>query len=341
MRRVFGIAVAALAACALAGPGTSKIYDAYLKSISSADSLHAVYTVQAVGGAPAYYTLDLKKPNQLRLDSNQKTIVADGTTITTLDKINNVFSKRPQTDQDIKKLFDATDLCLWYGFLNSDAAKPHYAADQGKTDIAGKSMDTVAMNVDKNARRGMTVYVSPDDGLIHQAQIVDTLPAYKATTVVSADEVTLGAKVAADRFTFSNTGATEVAWSDMQPLSWSTDLKAAMAAAKSKGQFLLVDYYSPDNATWAKLNKEVFLKQPFRTWAKKVVICRIYVNTNKRTGSTTGAVGSSGSMGSTTSITKVPTEVVYDKEGKLVDTLDEYTDADAFYEWLKSATDSQ
>ena len=57
-------------------------------------------------GAPADYLVVLQKPNKARLELPGKTVVADGTTITTLNKLSMEYSQRPQTIEELKSLYE-------------------------------------------------------------------------------------------------------------------------------------------------------------------------------------------------------------------------------------------
>ena len=97
----------------------SKGFVAWQDSLRSKTSISAKVAVQEVGGSAISYSIDMKKPNLLRLDSDTTLIIADGTNITTFDKKQGVYYKQPQTKEDLRVLLDGDQYNLFNGFFGT------------------------------------------------------------------------------------------------------------------------------------------------------------------------------------------------------------------------------
>src|SRR5689334_4734744 len=95
----------------------SKGFAAWQDTLKSKTSISAKVSYTEIGGSNSSYTIDMKKPNLLRLDNSALLVVADGTTITTYDKKAGVFYKQPQTKEDMKVLLDDDQYSLFTGFF--------------------------------------------------------------------------------------------------------------------------------------------------------------------------------------------------------------------------------
>jgi len=105
--------MAFLAVVVFAQVNGSNLLTSHAKALNSSKSISATYTVQKPAGASATYKVDFAKPNKARIDTPNQLVVADGTTITTFDKSDNSFYKKPQTAEDFKGLFAGDEMGLF------------------------------------------------------------------------------------------------------------------------------------------------------------------------------------------------------------------------------------
>src|SRR5689334_11791181 len=121
MRRLIAIgAIAGLAVWVFAQVSGSDMLGSFAKSLNGAKSLSTTYTVQRINGGSSTYKVDLAKPNKARIDTPSQLVVADGTNITTYDKNDKSYFKKPQTDSDLKDLFATDELSLFGPFFDAN-----------------------------------------------------------------------------------------------------------------------------------------------------------------------------------------------------------------------------
>src|SRR5579871_2397981 len=123
MRRIFGIsALAAMAVFVYAQVSGSDMLNNSAKALNAAKSVSATFTVRKPSGKVSNYQveIDLAKPNMARIDSPSQLVVADGTSITTYDKNDNSYYKKPQTADDFNALFTGDEMSLAGPFFNAN-----------------------------------------------------------------------------------------------------------------------------------------------------------------------------------------------------------------------------
>ena len=140
----------------------SKGFAAWQDTLKSKTSISAKVSIQEVGGSASNYTIDMKKPNLLRLDSESTLVVADGISIITFDKKQGVFYKQPQTKEDIKVLLDGDQYNLFNGFFG-EAPNVLKSVDGEKRTMGGDQVIEVKTTFDKNGKKTTSFYVGSDN----------------------------------------------------------------------------------------------------------------------------------------------------------------------------------
>src|SRR5689334_443157 len=115
------LVVAALIAVASTSGDASPKLQAFADAMASAQSFSATYSVQPLGGSAVEYNVAFSKPNLARIETSETLTVADGTNVTVLDKAENTFTKRPQTEAELMNLFSNLDVSFWKPFFKPQA----------------------------------------------------------------------------------------------------------------------------------------------------------------------------------------------------------------------------
>jgi outer membrane lipoprotein-sorting protein len=246
MRKI--IAIAGLAAVALlvwAQSSGSGLLSAYSKALNSAQSLTVNYTLQRIGSTKEEYTVSFAKPNMVRIDKANEMIVADGKTITTYDKTNKTYFKRPQTEDEMKDILSSDEFSLWMSFFDANLYAKTPSKMLGTRNHKGMTLNTVETSADSKGRKIVTLYLSQGDNLARQAQIVMIEGSEKISYVLDTKSITLGTTADANTYAFkAPEGSRELTAEELNSDKWYTDLEEAKKVAERTKRILLVDFYA-------------------------------------------------------------------------------------------------
>lgn len=327
MRRAFVLFTgAALVAVIFAQGQGSQLLANFQKALTDAKSLSTNYKVMPVGGAPSEITVELAKPNLAKIDTPTELIVADGETITTYNKAEKAYYKKPQTADDLKGLFRTDDLALWSGFFTEKAlAGASTAKSLGAKNRKGMTLNTVEVAGDAKGRKMLTLYLSNQDNVVRQAEIVINDQGVKDTTIIDTKTLVLGGDANKDLFAFkAPAGSKEVSWEEINSAKWVYDLEEAKQLAAKTGKKIFVDFM----ATWCgpckMLDRDVFQKEDWKKMAKYVVFCKIDVDEQP-------------GVSKAYNVTAMPTQMVLNADGSVVSSTVGYGGPDAFYKFLNGA----
>jgi len=323
MRKTFGfIALAGLAAFAAARLVPAGLAD-FSKALQEAPTLKASYSAQTIGGLTERYTVELKKPNLLHVETPTQIFVADGQNLTTYDKVAKTFFKQPATAAAIGSILDPEPLNLWAGFFNPKALSPISTKALGSKSRGGQNLDAVEATYDKEATRIVTYFLDPSDKVARQATVDLKKSGTKTTLVINAKDVQIGSKSADDAFAFkAPDGSREMTLDEMSSSRWLTDIDEAKALATKTGKRIFVDYM----ATWCgpckMLDADVLQTEKFKDIAKKkLILLRIDVDLQK-------------DVAAQYKIEAMPTQMVLDAKGSVIASTVGYGGPDAFYAFL-------
>jgi len=248
MRRLIAIGVAAgLAVWVVAQVSGSDMLNSFAQTLNGAKSLSTTYSVQRVGGNSSAYSLDLAKPNKARIDTPSQLIVADGTTITTFDKKDNSYYKKPQTDADLKDLFKTDDLNLFGAFFEANfwQGKVVSAKPAGQKLRKGVSYNLVVANMDDKNKKTVTFYIDPADRLAKVGEYVLNDAGATDTTLVMTKDYAIDGKQGSDLYAFNAPdGSKEISLEEMSASKWFDNLEDAEAMAKKLNKPIFVDFYA-------------------------------------------------------------------------------------------------
>ncbi len=243
MRKWLWFPAAAATALLAYGQGGGDVLGDFVKALQGGKTLSATYTLQRIGGTSRAVSLSFAKPNMLRIDTGSQLIVADGKQITTLDKAQNTYFSRAQSDGEVQGLLTGEDLVVWSPFFGVKTL----ANVAGTKALPSKTRNGVALKVveatlDPQGRQVVTLYVGPD-GLARQAEIVRNNPDGKDTLILNAKSVELGG--AAGDFTFvAPSGSRQLTEEEMTADRWYENLDEGLAVAKRTKRLVLLDFYT-------------------------------------------------------------------------------------------------
>lgn len=325
MRRILSLlALGGIAVVAVAQVNGSALLTSFAKTLQSAKSVSSDYTVQIIGSAADSYSVTLEKPNKARIDSPTQLVVANGTEITTYDKLAKTYFVKPQTDADLKAFFTADELSLFSGFFNSDAYKAATVKDLGEKNRKGQVVQAVQTNVDAGGKKVVTYFLTKDS-LARASQTDLNDASGKVTSIVDTKTFDVDSALPANAFDFqAPAGARKVSVDEMNAAKWYTDLDEAITAATKTNRKIFVDFM----ATWCgpckMLDKEVLQKAEFKKLSSKMVFLRIDVDAQQDVAQHFG-------------ITAMPTQMVLDHNGNVIDTRVGYSNPSDFFAWLNAA----
>lgn len=275
---VLGVMAAAVAFAVTRGSTTAK---SYVDTLNEAGSLRVSYTSQLIGGTAETTTVLLSKPNMAKIERANELIVADGSKITVFDKKANSFYRKDQTPSEFAGLFASEDMQLWAPFFDAKAmsAVAEGGREAGSKTRRGMKLSVVEALVDPKSGKQGTFYFSPEDKLIRQAEFTAEKGGMKATTVLNATQITVGAAVAGEMFAFNAPdGAKEVSLADLMADKWYHDVEEAKKAAAASNRRVMLDFYAEWCGPCKMLMRDVFPTAEFKAMSKYFVFCKIDVD---------------------------------------------------------------
>jgi outer membrane lipoprotein-sorting protein len=326
MRRAFALCgVAALAVVIFAqGQGNQPLAN-FTKALKDAKSLSTTYTVMPVGGSASTYNVEVAKPNLAKIDSPKQLIIADGTTITTYEKGEKSYYKKPQTDAEFKQLFASDELSLWAGFFNvKSAANAPVAKALGTKNRKGMQLNVVEAWADAKGRKTVTFYLNNQDGIARQAEIAINDQGVKDTTVIDTKSLSLGGDNS-NLFAFkAPEGSKEVSWEEMNSVKWLSDIEEAKKIAAKTGKKIFVDFMASWCGPCKMLDRDVFQQEDWKKMAKYVVFLKIDVDEQP-------------AVSKAYNIEAMPTQMVLGADGSVLATKVGYGGVHDFYAFLNGA----
>ncbi|MHB8635830.1 MAG: thioredoxin domain-containing protein [Fimbriimonadaceae bacterium] len=317
----------ALSMLVFAQAGGSTALAHYSATLNKAQALSVEFTTRNGDGAPVSYTVSLAKPNLVRIDAPDKLIVADGTNITTLYKARKNYIVTPQTDADLEAMLKPDELVLFSPFFDASALNTTAAKDLGTKQLGGVSVQAVQLPLAGN-NHSATAYISQADGLVRSAQIsvsaVSGMSGEQKTTkrILVTRSFSVSDKADSTLFAFkAPDGSKQITAADLNTDKWYTDLDEAEQVAKQTNRKLFVDF----DATWCgpchMLHDEVLVTDDFKKLSKYFVFVEIDVDAQA-------------TVAANYQVTAMPTQMILDAQGAMIDKLVGYGGPDMFYAFI-------
>lgn len=303
--------------------GDSSALQEHVKTLTDAQALSATFTYQEIGSAPTSFKIDLAKPGMARIERGNELIVADGKTITVLDKAANSYYKKAQTDSEFSQFFSEDEMNLFAPFFNAKAFDSFTkVTDGGTKNRKGMTMNVVNAQVDKAGKKNATYYIDPATHLARQVEFTFTDGPTAIRMLVDTKDISLSNDSNASLFAFkAPDGSKEMSLEDMMSDKWYHDLGEAMAVAEKTHRKIFVDFM----ATWCgpckKLAAEVFPTPEFKKLSKYFVFLQIDVDAQKDVAQKYG-------------ITAMPTQMILNAQGEQIGKTVGYADAPTFFNFI-------
>ncbi|MEI8281166.1 MAG: thioredoxin domain-containing protein [Armatimonadota bacterium] len=263
------------------GDAPSKGFSAWQDSLKSKSSISAKVGVQEIGGSASSYTIDMKKPNLLRLDSDSTLVIADGTTITTFDKKQGVYYKQPQTKEDIKVLLDSDQYNLFTGFFG-EAPNVMKSVDGEKRSLGGDQVIEVKTTFDKGGKKTQSFYVGSDN-IAKRSSLTASKGANDKPyqMVINAKDVVIDGKPADGLFAFkAPDSAKEINYQDLISSKWFFDLDEAKLIATRTHKKIFIDFMASWCGPCKMMDRDVFHTEEFLALGKKMIFCKVDIDLN-------------------------------------------------------------
>lgn len=321
------VSLGAVSALVYAHSVGASLLGRYTESLNKADSLSVEFTTQKPGDAPVNYSVKLAKPNLARIETAGKLIVADGKTITTYDKNANTYISQPETDADLNALLKPDELSLFAPFFVADAINTADAKDLGQKQLGGQNVEAIQFAL-AGAGHTATAYLSQDDALVRKAQIKMSVPnsdsGAKAdqSRIISTQSISIGGKNADDTFAFkAPDGAKELTLADLMSDKWYTDLTEAESVAAKTGRKIFVDFMASWCGPCHMLHDTCLVTDEFKKYSKYLVFVQIDVDEQP-------------SVFASYNGEAMPTQLILDAKGNVLDKMVGYGGPDAFYAFI-------
>jgi len=320
MRKTIGFAlVAALAAVAVAQTTSGNLLADFGKTLFDAKTVSSTFTSQTIGSSSDEYSIALKKPNLARVETPSELIVADGKTVTTLNKADNTYSKRPEAEGDVVGLLSSDEVRLFAGFFKADAYNGARTRPLGKRQMNGSAMQVVEATVPHR----VDTYFLGDDKVARKRQTDLSGPTGTTTSILSTKSVDLNADLPDSTFQFvPPAGSRELSQDEIDSGRWYTSMDEAMKVAKSSKKKIFIDFM----ATWCGpcklLEKTCFYTSDFKALGKKYVFCRIDVDDQPSMAQKYGA-------------SAIPLQVITDSSGNVIESLTGWGGAERFFDFMR------
>jgi thiol-disulfide isomerase/thioredoxin len=263
------------------GDAPSKSFAAWQDTLKGKTSISAKVAIQEVGGSASIYTIDMKKPNLLRLDNDSTLIVADGTTIITFDKKQGVYYKQPQTKEDLRILVDGDQYSLFSGFFG-EAPNVLKSVDGKVRTMGGDQVTEVNTTYDKSGKKTQTFYVGSDNIAKRSSLVASKGSAEKPyQMVINTKDLVIDGKPANDLFAFkAPDNAKEINYSDLISSKWFFDLDEAKLIATRTHKKIFIDFMASWCGPCKMMDRDVFHTEEFLALGKKMVFCKVDIDLN-------------------------------------------------------------
>ena len=300
---------------------TSGPLAAWVAKVNGLKSLKADIVLTTPGMGSETSRVLLQKPASLKVDDAGQTVVADGTTVTVLDKERNVWYTRPQKDVPLGSILKPDQYALVRAFFDAKAFDGAVAKAGEPRSLGGETVKPVDVALDAKGKKTMTIFIG-GDGLSRKAERRLVTPDGKKSAVVTAKTFETDAMIPDSEFAFrAPDSAKEISFADLMSSKWFTDLDEAKAVAAASGKKIFVDFY----ATWCgpckRLEAEVFSTPEFKALSSKFVFCRIDVDLQPL-------------VAQQYNIEAMPTQAVTDENGKEIGRTVGYANPQAFFEFI-------
>jgi hypothetical protein len=166
------------------------LLNGHIQKLKGAASLSVTFTMNKLGNDIEDQKLVLSRPGLLRYETPSSVVIANGTSIWTLDKKSNQYTEEAQTPEALKKVLSNDVIWAWSAFLDEGFLKPITDARTA----AARKVKGVAVK-ELNVARGnktATFFIDDQLGVARGATYSEDNGGQKSTVLVIASEVIVG-----------------------------------------------------------------------------------------------------------------------------------------------------
>jgi thiol-disulfide isomerase/thioredoxin len=250
--------------------------DSFASALHSAQGLTAELNLTVIGGGKRSMTIALAKPNQARIETPERLIVADGQNLTVYMKNQDMFYVKEQTEAELRTFFDEPSLATWLGFFEKDSMKGFVGAKNGKDrKLGGKNFRTVTASADKTGETNVTFFIDPSDRMAKRVMFDQDSFGKKTKSILTVSKVKLGAPDIG-LFAFNAPdGVEQVEEADLMAGVWLYDFDEGLRAAEVTGKLMMVDFYTTWCGPCKQMDKETFATDRFKKKAEDFVLVKL------------------------------------------------------------------
>lgn len=277
-RMLLALPIAAIAVGSVAMMSSSK-FDAFKSGLLKADGVEATVQVTVQNGGSSTYSLMLKKPNMLRLETDDQLVIADGKEVTTLMKSKNQYFTVPQTEQSLGEILSPMELQIWSPFFSETAFKGvARVEDGGSRKIKGEEHSVVNVEADAKGDTKMAFFISDKTKMPNRVSISAKSLTSTTDMVLSTSELSLTA-VGSEMFAFSAPeGSKKVDLSAMSAGKWYYNLNEALDVAKAGNKLVMIDFMADWCGPCKMMEAQVFKTDEFKKATANMVLLKIDVD---------------------------------------------------------------
>lgn len=243
------LALAAIAA-AITLDVNNPILNGHIEKLKGAGSLTVAFSVNRIGNDLEDHKLVISKPGLLRWESPSTVVVANGTSILSLNKKTNQYTEEPSTPEAIKKLLSSDVLWAWSAITDGAFLKPITDAKAG----ASRKLKGIAVK-ELNVARGekvTTFFIDDKLGFARGVSYDETHAGQKIQTIVLASEIKVDPELSASDKLFAmpasaqkvDKSAIALAFKDVSPIFAA---KCACHTGRATGGVSLANYRATMN----------------------------------------------------------------------------------------------
>lgn len=161
--KVFSVLLAGGVSALFLSQGSSTLLQNHVKALQEAPGLTATLSVLPTGGAPATVKVSFAKPNLFKIESDESTIVSDGSTLFHYSKKDNSWTETPMSDAALLKEAASAKTWAWRAFFDKDFLKAVTGSKVGANRVVkGAQVTELVLTLDKGAG---TLLIDPKLGI--------------------------------------------------------------------------------------------------------------------------------------------------------------------------------
>lgn len=182
--------LSAVVAVAVTRDVDNSLLKSHTDALQKAPSISITFTVNRLGSEIQDEKLVISKPGLVRWETPAKIVIANGTTISEVDRKSNSYTETDQTPESLKAVFGDDVIWAWSALVDAQFTKPITDAKTG----ASRNVKGAAVKELTTARKDrlVTLYIDNKLGFARGVTFESESGGQKVTNVVLASEIEVG-----------------------------------------------------------------------------------------------------------------------------------------------------